>query len=68
MMMYIAVFSLCQSELLLSIYKYLQFTTNKTMEDEKCDIVDTHENLSVCEYLASSGINVNKFNLPLRFW
>ena len=38
------------------------------MEDEKCDIVDTHENLSVCEYLASSGINVNKFNLPLRFW
>ena len=66
--MHIAVFSLCQGELLLSIYKYLQFKTNRTMEDEKCDIVDTHENLSVCEYLASSGINVNKFNLPLWFW
>ena len=50
--MHIAVFSLCQGELLLSIYKYLQFKTNRTMEDEHVSIEDESP---------SSGIDLSIF-------
>ena len=34
------------------------------MEDQD----DTGDYLSLCEYLASLGFDVNKFNIPLQFW
>ena len=31
-------------------------------------ISDNTDNLSLCEYLASIGFDVNRFNIPLVFW
>ena len=31
-------------------------------------ISDNTDNLSLCEYLASIGFDVNRFNIPLDFW
>ena len=32
------------------------------------DIINSSDNLSLCEYLSSTGFDANKFNIPLEFW
>ena len=38
------------------------------MEAEHVDIQEPCDNLSLCEFLPSVGVDANKFNIPLEFW
>ena len=38
------------------------------MADRIISVVEKSDNLSLCEYLVSTGFDAKKFNIPLQFW
>ena len=38
------------------------------MADQIISVVEKSDNLSLCEYLVSTGFDAKKFNIPLQFW